>query len=136
MTDSAVLLQLPDDPSEAGRVTPVQGSADSDIGSDHPMRRVTRQVAYEGGWSPDRARKVTDLFDSMAAEWDALRSGGQRNAPVVDALAAKGILAGVPLSRLFPDRADVRNDLLVAVTETVTEEDIAALAAGLKEALA
>ena len=57
-------------------------------------------------------------------------------APVVDALAAQGILAGVPLSRLFPDRADVRNDLLVAVTETVTEEDIAALVAGLKEALA
>jgi glycine dehydrogenase subunit 1 len=52
-------------------------------------------------------------------------------APIVDALAAKGILAGVPASRLGgPDDL-----LIVAVTETATDEDMAALEAGLKEVL-
>ena len=56
-------------------------------------------------------------------------------APVVEALAAKGILAGVPVSRLLPDAALTRDLLLVAATETVTDADIEALAAGLQEVL-
>jgi glycine dehydrogenase subunit 1 len=56
-------------------------------------------------------------------------------APVVEALAAKGILAGIPVSRLYPDRAELADLLLVAVTETVTEADIDRLARGLAEAL-
>ena len=55
-------------------------------------------------------------------------------APLVERLAKDDILAGVPLSRLAPGVAD--DVLLVAVTETVTEEDIEALAAGLEAALA
>jgi len=57
-------------------------------------------------------------------------------AEVVETLVAKGVLAGVPLSRLYPNRSDLDNYLLVAVTETNTDEDIAALADALKEALA
>jgi SAM-dependent methyltransferase len=38
-------------------------------GPDHPMRKVTREVAFEGGWSPERARKVAELFDGLAPEW-------------------------------------------------------------------
>ena len=53
-------------------------------------------------------------------------------APLVDALAARGILAGVPVSRLMPERT---NDLLVAATELTTEPDMAALDAALREAL-
>lgn len=49
-------------------------------------------------------------------------------------LAAKKILAGISLARLFPD-GDA-NGLLVAVTETTTEEDIETLASALEEALA
>ncbi len=56
-------------------------------------------------------------------------------APVVEALAAKRILAGVPVSRLLPDDPSVADLLLVAATETVTDGDIDALAAGLKEVL-
>ena len=52
-------------------------------------------------------------------------------AGVVDALAAKGILAGVPTSRLG-GAADL---LIVAVTETATDDDFAALEAALKETL-
>ncbi|WP_207477991.1 aminomethyl-transferring glycine dehydrogenase subunit GcvPA [Arenibaculum pallidiluteum] len=56
-------------------------------------------------------------------------------AAVVDALAAKGVLAGVPVSRLAPGRKEVEDLLLVAVTETNTEDDMDALAAGLQEVL-
>ncbi len=55
-------------------------------------------------------------------------------AEVVEALAAKGILAGVPMSRLDADPA-FANHLIVAATETVSDADMAALVAGLKEVL-
>ena len=53
-------------------------------------------------------------------------------APIVDALASRGILAGVPVSRLLPERP---NDLLVTATELTTDADIDALDAALREAL-
>ena len=56
-------------------------------------------------------------------------------APVVEALAAKRILAGVPVSRLIPDDPSVANLLLLAATETATDEGMAPLIAGLKEVL-
>jgi glycine dehydrogenase subunit 1 len=56
-------------------------------------------------------------------------------APVVEALGARGILAGIPVSRLYPDRAELADLLLVAATETVTEADIDRLAQGLAEAM-
>jgi glycine dehydrogenase subunit 1 len=43
---------------------------------------------------------------------------------VVAALVEKGILAGVPMSRFYPERDDLSGLLLVAATETTTEEDI------------
>ena len=54
-------------------------------------------------------------------------------AAVVDALAAKNVLAGVPLSRLYPGDSDMENLLLVACTETVTDWDREAFAAKLAE---
>jgi len=56
-------------------------------------------------------------------------------APLVDALAQRGILAGVPVSRLMPERADMADALLVAATELTTDGDISALDAALREAL-
>ncbi len=56
-------------------------------------------------------------------------------APVVEALAAKRILGGVPVSRLLPDDKSVETLLLLAATETATDEGMAALVAGLKEVL-
>jgi len=53
--------------------------------------------------------------------------------PVVRHLADKGILGGVSLGRLYPRADALQNGLVVAVTETVTDEDIGALEAGLKE---
>jgi glycine dehydrogenase subunit 1 len=45
-------------------------------------------------------------------------------APVVAQLAEYGVLAGVPLSRFYPERDELANLLLVAATETVTDDDI------------
>ncbi|MEI9993175.1 MAG: aminomethyl-transferring glycine dehydrogenase subunit GcvPA [Rhizomicrobium sp.] len=56
-------------------------------------------------------------------------------AEVVDTLAAKGILAGVPASRLLPHDEHLRDLLIVAATETTTDEDADALATALGEIL-
>ncbi|MBA4269886.1 MAG: aminomethyl-transferring glycine dehydrogenase [Methylobacterium sp.] len=55
-------------------------------------------------------------------------------AEVVEALAAKGILGGVPVSRLLP-KAGLDDLLLVASTEVNTNEDRAAFVAALAEVL-
>ena len=55
---------------------------------------------------------------------------------IVRQLADDGILAGVSLGRLYPGHPEFAQGLLVAVTETTTEDDIATLAAALREKLA
>lgn len=55
-------------------------------GPDHPMRNVTREVAFEAGWSSGRARKVADLFDGLAEGWAARPDDPVKLAPVVDGL--------------------------------------------------
>ena len=55
-------------------------------------------------------------------------------AEVVERLAERGVLGGVPVSRLLPG-AGLDDLLLVASTETTTDSDRAALAAALKEVL-
>ncbi len=59
---------------------------------------------------------------------------GKPAADVVEKLAAKGILAGVPVSRLLPE-AGLDDLLLVASTEVNSDDDRAALVAALKEVL-
>jgi len=53
--------------------------------------------------------------------------------PAVHAMVEKGVLGGVSLGRLYPDEGSLQNGLVVAVTEVVTDEDIDALEAALKE---
>jgi glycine dehydrogenase subunit 1 len=55
---------------------------------------------------------------------------------VVDALAERDIIAGVPASRLMPHEPQARDLLIVAATETVTDEDCDAFAKALAEVLA
>jgi glycine dehydrogenase subunit 1 len=54
-------------------------------------------------------------------------------AGVVDALAKRNILAGVPVSRLHPGDAKLANLLLVAVSELTTDDDMTALVQALGE---
>jgi glycine dehydrogenase subunit 1 len=56
-------------------------------------------------------------------------------APVIEALAGRGILAGVPVSRLEPANPDCANLIVLAATELTSDADIAALCAALEEHL-
>ena len=56
-------------------------------------------------------------------------------AEVVDALADKNVLGGVPVSRLLPGRKELENLLLVAATEVNTEAEMNAFVKALGEVL-
>jgi glycine dehydrogenase subunit 1 len=53
--------------------------------------------------------------------------------PAVHAMVERGVLGGVSLGRLYPGAKGLERGLVVAVTETVSDEDIGALEAALKE---
>lgn len=67
---------------------PAPGAVDPPelAGPDHPMRKVTRQVAFENAWDATRAAKVAELFDSMAPNWTADHDAPERVASLRDAL--------------------------------------------------
>ena len=71
-----------------------------------------------------------DFFNEFA-----IRVGRDARDLVRD-LAADGILAGVSLGRLYPQSDGLDDAMLVAVTETTTEDDIDTLVAALEETLA
>jgi glycine dehydrogenase subunit 1 len=56
-------------------------------------------------------------------------------AGVVDELVARGVLAGVPGDRLWPDRPELGDLLIVAATETNTAAEMDRFAAALEEVL-
>src|SRR5271170_1409233 len=56
-------------------------------------------------------------------------------AEIVEALAAKGVLAGVPVSPFYPDNGAVADLIIVATTEMTTTEDMDRLEASLREVL-
>jgi glycine dehydrogenase subunit 1 len=76
---------------------------------------------------------VSVLNDTFFNEFTARLS--RPAAPVVEHLAADGILAGVPLSRLYPDNPGATDLMLVAATELTMDDDIRQLAEGLAGAL-
>ena len=53
--------------------------------------------------------------------------------PAVHAMVEHGVLGGVSLGRLYPGAETLASGLVVAVTETVTDDDIATFEAALKE---
>jgi len=63
------------------RVVPEAPGRPELAGGDHPMRKVTRQIAFEpDGWTPERAGKVLELFDSLAPTWNERDGGGRGDA--------------------------------------------------------
>jgi SAM-dependent methyltransferase len=79
------------------RVDTPEPGRDGPGGADHPMRRVTRQVAFEpDGWTEERRRKVVELFDSLAPDWHT-RGGPARYVPVDDALERGGSWTSGPV---------------------------------------
>jgi glycine dehydrogenase subunit 1 len=77
---------------------------------------------------------VTVLNETFFNEF-TIRVPGDGRA-VIEKLAAKGVLGGVPCARLAPDNPDLRDLIIVASTEVNTDEDRAAYVAALKEVLA
>ncbi len=61
---------------------------------------------------------------------------GREARPVVRALAEKGVLGGVSLGRLWPTQAQLHSAMIVAVTETATDEDFDAFEDALDEVMA
>ncbi|HVY56612.1 MAG TPA: aminomethyl-transferring glycine dehydrogenase subunit GcvPA [Xanthobacteraceae bacterium] len=57
-------------------------------------------------------------------------------AQIVERLADKDVLGGVPMSRLDPERPELSDLIVVAATEVNTQDDIDAYAGALKEVLA
>ena len=76
---------------------------------------------------------VKVLNDSFFNEVTILLPGDARQ--IVRDLAEKKVLAGVSLGRLYPDEQALSGGLIVAVTETVSEDDIETLAVALEEAV-
>ena len=84
----------------------------------------------------DRLAKVPGvsvLNDAFFNEFTIKVPG--KAADVIEKLAAKDILGGVPVSRLEPYKPDLADLILVASTEINTDDDRAAFAAALKEVL-
>ncbi len=77
---------------------------------------------------------VEVMNDTFFNEFTIRVSGNAAN--VVELLAAKGVLGGVPVSRLEPERTEIDDLIVVASTEINTDADRAAFAAALKEVLA
>lgn len=55
-------------------------------GPDHPMRLLTRSVAFGEPFTSDDAERVQNVFDSMAASWSEDHVNPTKAAPVIDAL--------------------------------------------------
>lgn len=57
---------------------------------EHPIRKVTRQIAFEpSGWSAERRSKVAELFDGLAPTWHERVAATEHDA-VLDALDRGG----------------------------------------------
>jgi len=88
------------------------------------------QVAERLGALPG-VRLVNDsLFNEFTVELPV------EARPAVHRMVERNVLGGVSLGRLYPGSAALANGLVVAVTETVTDEDIDALEGALKEVVA
>ncbi len=77
---------------------------------------------------------VTILNETFFNEF-TIRVPGDASA-VVEKLAEKGVLGGVPVSRLEPGKPELADLIVVAATETTTDDDRAAFATALAEVLA
>jgi glycine dehydrogenase subunit 1 len=77
---------------------------------------------------------VSLLNTAFFNEFTLVLPGDAREA--VRALADRHILGGVSLGRLYPGEDGLAGGLIVAVTESTTDEDVEALAHGLTEVLA
>jgi glycine dehydrogenase subunit 1 len=92
-----------------------------------------KAVQLEGKLKRLKGTRV--LSQSYFNEFALYLGDGKDAAAVIDALADRGILGGVPASRFYPDWPELHPVLILAATETNTESDMDALASALTEVL-
>ena len=97
------------------------------------LARINHANAVKLAESLSALPGVTLLNDSFFNEF-TIRLPGDA-ADIVEKLVAKGVLAGVPVSRLEPGKPELADLLIVASTEVNTDEDRAAFVAALSEVL-
>jgi len=74
-------------------VVPAEPGRPDLAGPDHPMRKVTQQIAFEAtGWTDERRGKVAALFDGLAESWQQ-RDVANRHEALIDALDRGGPFA-------------------------------------------
>ena len=81
-------------------VIPVRQEREPGSRDDHPMRRVTREVAFDPeSWTPQRKAEVAGLFDDLAPVWHTRDEPGRYDA-LVDALDRGGVPTDGPALEL------------------------------------
>lgn len=63
-------------------------------GPDHPIRQLTRAVAFGKRWKSEHAERMSTLFDELAPSWSAKHVDATKAAPVTDALARGDVPLG------------------------------------------
>jgi len=114
ITDLPAVIPPPDDDAPEG------------LSGDHPMRRITRAVAFDpDGWTQERRTEVVELFDRLADEWSSRDVPG-REAPLVDALdrglAAAATAAEAPALRAAVVAATTSEVPVVVIGEPPDEQ--------------
>ncbi|MEA3029013.1 MAG: glycine dehydrogenase subunit 1 [Sphingomonadales bacterium] len=101
------------------------------------LRRLAQINHRKAVAAADRLAQIPGVSlvnDSFFNEF-TLRLPGEAR-PAVREMAEHGVLGGVSLGRLYPGEESLAGGLVVAVTETVTDEDVAAFAKSLEGVLA
>ena len=81
-------------------VIPVRLERDAGSRDDHPMRRVTREVAFDpASWTEERRAFVADIFDGEAPNWHTREVPGRYDA-LDDALDRGGVPTNGPALEL------------------------------------
>jgi len=99
------------------------------------LKDVARMCAAKAQYARERLTAIAGvepLSEAPTFNEFALKLPVENAAEVVNRLIEKGIAAGFPLGRYYPE---LRNALLVAVTEKRTKEEIGVLAEALEAAL-
>jgi len=97
------------------------------------LARINHANAVALAKALSRVKGVTVLNDTFFNEF-TIRVPGNA-AEVIERLAKKGVLGGVPVSRLEPNRPELAELIVVASTEINTDADRAAYVKVLKRVL-
>ena len=109
-------------------IGPTGGDPPAGLNADHPMRQVTRAVAFDpAGWTPERRAEVAALFDGLAPEWHTRDAPGRLDA-LRDALD-RGLVEAPPAPRSVAldigAGTGLFTEVLVGRFETVLAVDLA-----------